>query len=104
VTDLRYILRITLAGPYGINCVDLPIDIPLDGEQSLRKCQLVIYSDIDVDFCGGPIASCGGIVVFINLLRGGCDCETGEGCVLELDGYEEQDCFGGIENVELIQT
>jgi hypothetical protein len=104
VTDLRYILRITLAGPYGINCVDLPIDIPLDGEQSLRKCQLVIFSDIDVDFCDGPIPSCAGVVVFINLVPGGCDCETGEGCVLELAGYEEQDCFGGIQNVELIQT
>jgi len=103
-----YTIRITLSGPYGLGCIDTPIEVPLYGLGPCNNNTFEAYFEIDTSLCD-PEISCGAVIVTLGLVDSGnssssssCDCDTGQGCNLVLIGYEPQSCDGGIANVELI--
>jgi hypothetical protein len=102
IANINYSLIITLNKPFGLNCVDVPIEIPIN---NLINCENGIFpglSDLDVDLC--PEGSCGGIIFNLRLSDPNCNCESGEGCEIELVGWEPDNCPGHIASVQLIKN
>jgi hypothetical protein len=102
VFGLDYTLRVTFSSAYGLDCDTTTYDVEIDSVAVENGCLVTLTPDFDVDLCNPPPDSCGGATIYLKLVDEGCDCDTGAGCVLELLGYEERFCDGGIVNVELI--
>lgn len=97
------VLRVTLTRKYGICGLiefDNPFDVWVSGTLTCEGGLFFVDTDIDVSLCD-PDQSCGGMKVFFDLLPP-CNCENTSECTVEIAGWEEIFCTGGIENIEIV--
>jgi len=102
-----YTLKITLTGPYGLNDSTDPILYSLTSVNRTNGCNFTKNGDIDTTINYGfeSEISCGSFIAILSLVSVGintCNCSTLEGCKIVLLSWEEDNCDGGIANIELI--
>ena len=96
--------RITFNFPWGSPaCIGTPLEIPVDRVLECENGTFSLFFELDTALCTGPGTDmgCGSVIAFLTIV-GECDCTNTADCEVEIVGWEEVSCDGGIANVEIV--
>ena len=95
-------IRITFALPWSPACLTVPLNIPFSDVLTCESRVFAAHIFLDTVVCEGEgDRFCGAVNVFLSIV-GECDCTSTENCTVEVVGWAEEDCAGGIANVEIV--
>lgn len=97
-------IQITFKYPWASPaCLTTPLTITIDRVLTCQNGVFSAYTEIDTALCTGPGTDqlCGAVNVHFAIV-GECDCTNTDNCSVEITGWEEIDCAGGIDNVEIV--
>lgn len=100
------VVRVTFSRAYGICGLiefDTPVEFLIDSTLPCVNGTFTAQTDIDISLCS-PDQYCEGANIFFSIVDPPCNCAQGtNSCQVEITGWEEVDCNGGITSIELLQ-